>query len=548
MMPRVASQSRTNQNALAGRGTDHIRRELRVLDIYRVFQALVYTVLSLSSLVSGWVPLRAPLLARTTAVAYLLFALLVLAHDLRRPRALLISASAFLSVDVLAAFLATVAIPAAHTGIALMLVINVGAAALLLSPRLGGLFAALATLAMIAQALLATGDTDVGHALVEAGLFGVAYFATAALCFGLGSQMRASEALAEQRGTDLANLAQVNDLIIRRMRTGVLLVDDANHIHQINESAWMLVGNPGVEQRDLGSVAPELSRRLYHWRTTHEHDPTAVALADGAPEIIPRFTRLSAHDDSFALIFLDDTSLVSQRAEQLTLTTLGRLSASIAHEIRNPLAAIRYSAQLLAESETLNDADQRMVEIINNHCGRVNEIIENILQLSRRERSRPESLDLNHWAVHFVDEYKEANDVGQDSLRPLLYPRPVEALADSQHLQQVVWNLVQNALRYGRLPDEPARVMVVARLASDNGPPLLEVIDRGPGIPPKVAAQIFEPFFTTHEYGTGLGLYLAKQMCEANQANLEYVPVAGGGSCFRITLTAPIRLPVGSEA
>ncbi|TAM92665.1 MAG: two-component sensor histidine kinase [Rhodanobacteraceae bacterium] len=538
----------TSANPRAIRGTDNIRRELRVLNIYRVFQAVVYTALSLSSLALVWMPLRFPTVARFTALVYLLFALVVLAHDLRSTRALVLSAGAFLSVDVIAAFLAAVTIPAAHTGIAAMLVINVGAAALLLSPRLGGLFAALATLAMIAQALLVTGETDVGHALVEAGLFGVAYFATAALCFALGSQMRASEALAEQRGTDLANLSQVNDLIIRRMRTGVLLVDDANHIHQINESAWMLMGNPGVEQRDLGTVAPELSRRLYHWRTTHEHDPNAVALADGTPEIIPRFTRLSAHDDSYVLIFLDDTSLVSQRAEQLTLTTLGRLSASIAHEIRNPLAAIRYSAQLLAESELISDSDQRMVEIINNHCGRVNEIIENILQLSRRERSRPESLDLNLWATRFVDEYKESNDVGQDSLRPLLYPRPVEALADPQHLQQVVWNLVQNALRYGRLPDEPARVMVVARLASDNGPPLLEVIDRGPGIPPKVAAQIFEPFFTTHEYGTGLGLYLAKQMCEANQANLEYVPVAGGGSCFRITLTAPVRMPVGSEA
>ncbi len=546
---RVATSTLTNPDAQASRGTDHIRRELRVLNIYRVFQALVYSILSLSNLVLfEWMPLRDAWLARGTAIVYLLFALAVLARGPRSPRAMLYGASVFLCVDVVAAFLAAVTIPAAHTGIALMLVINVGAAALLLSPRLGGLFAALATLAMIAQALLATGGTDVGHALVEAGLFGVAYFATAALCFGLGSQMRASEALAEQRGTDLANLSQVNDLIIRRMRTGVLLVDEANHIHQINESAWMLMGNPGVEQRDLGTVAPELSRRLYHWRSTHEHDPSAVALADGTPEIIPRFTRLSAHDDSYALIFLDDTSLVSQRAEQLTLTTLGRLSASIAHEIRNPLAAIRYSAQLLAESDGLNTADQRMVEIINNHCGRVNEIIENILQLSRRERSRPESLDLNHWVVRFIDEYKEANDIGQDSLRPLLYPRPVEALADSQHLQQVVWNLVQNALRYGRLPDEPARVMVVARLASDSGPPLLEVIDRGPGIPPKVAAQIFEPFFTTHEYGTGLGLYLAKQMCEANQANLEYVPVAGGGSCFRITLTAPARLPAGAAA
>jgi two-component system sensor histidine kinase PilS (NtrC family) len=536
---------RAQQKTRTPGSAEHIRRELRVLNIYRVFQALAYVVLSFSSLIFTWMPLSDPLIARASAAVYLLFALVMLARTSRMPRRLTANASACLTVDMLAAFLATLAIPSAHTGIAAMLVINVGAAALLLAPRLGGLFAALATLAMLAQALLA--GNDPAAPLLEAGLFGVAYFATAALCYALGSQMRASEALAEQRGTDLANLAQINDLIIRRMRTGVLLVDDSNHIHQINESAWVLMGNPGVDQRDLGAIAPELSRRLYHWRTIHESDSTAVALAEGAPEVVPRFTRLSAHDDAHVLVFLDDTSLVSQRAEQLTLTTLGRLSASIAHEIRNPLAAIRYSAQLLAESE-LSDADQRMVEIINNHCGRVNEIIENILQLSRRERSRPENLDLNNWAVRFIDEYKEANDTGPDLLRPLLYPRPVEALADPQHLQQVVWNLVQNALRYGRLPDEPARVMVVARLASDNGPPLLEVIDRGPGIPPKVAAQIFEPFFTTHQYGTGLGLYLAKQMCDANQANLEYVPVAGGGSCFRITLTAPVRMSVVAEA
>jgi two-component system sensor histidine kinase PilS (NtrC family) len=242
----VANDSSTTANALAGRGTDHIRRELRVLDIYRVFQAIVYSALSLSSLLFTWMPLRGPLLARTTALVYLLFALVVLARDLRGPRSLLISASAFLSVDVLAAFLAAVTIPTAHTGIALMLVINVGAAALLLSPRLGGLFAALATLAMIAQALLVTGGADVGLSLLEAGLFGMFYFAVAALCFALGSQMRASEALAEQRGSDLANLAQVNDLIIRRMRTGVLVVDDANIIHHINYSGCLVLGNRGV--------------------------------------------------------------------------------------------------------------------------------------------------------------------------------------------------------------------------------------------------------------------------------------------------------------
>jgi two-component system sensor histidine kinase PilS (NtrC family) len=327
------------------------------------------------------------------------------------------------------------------------------------------------------------------------------------------------------------------------------VVDDANRVHRWNESAWSLIGNPKSGQRDLGSVAPELSRRLYHWRTTGKIDSTAVALAEGVPEVIPRFTRLSSNDDENVLIFLDDTSLVSRRAEELTLSSLGRLSASIAHEIRNPLAAISYSAQLLAESETMSEEDKRMVEIINNHCGRVNEIVENILQLSRRERSRPESLDLSAWAQHFVDEYKAGNDIGADQLRAITQARQVEALADPQQLQQVVWNLVQNALRYGRQPGEPARVAVVARMLSDKGPPLIEVVDRGPGIPAKVAAQIFEPFFTTHEYGTGLGLYLARTMCEANQATLEFVPVAGGGSCFRITLpAAPVLVRKSANA
>lgn len=512
-----------------------------MLNLYRVLQALVYVGLSFSQALIDWMPIRAPVPARVMAALYLLFALLALLRTRRMPRRLNAVIAAFLGVDVIAALLAALMMPAAHTGIAAMLVINVGAGALLLPPRLGGFFAAQAALAMVAQAVV--GEDDLGRNLLESGLFGLAYFATAALCYALGNQMRASEALAERRGLDLANLSQVNELIIRRMKTGVLLVDDANHIHQINESAWMLLGNPSLNRRDLGEVAPELSRRLYHWRATHKLDLTAIALAEGVPEVVPRFTRLAANDDSHVLIFLEDTSLVSRRAEQLTLTTLGRLSASIAHEIRNPLAAIRYSAQLLAESKSIPDADQRMIEIINNHCGRLNEIIENILQLSRRERSRPEALDLNAWVQTFVDEYKEANDIGADNLRALLYPHAVEALADPQHLQQVVWNLVQNALRYGRLPDEPARVMVVARLATDDGPPLIEVIDRGPGIPSKVAAQIFEPFFTTHEYGTGLGLYLARQMCEANQASLEYVPVAGGGSCFRITLNAPVRMP-----
>ncbi len=522
-----------------------IRHELLFLNVFRLVQALVYIGLAFAPMQIGGVPLASPQFALLVTLPYLLFAIAAQALTGRSVPYAKVVVSIWLAVDIAAAVLALSAIDYARIGIAMMLAVNLSVGALILPLRLSSFFAALATLGLLGHALLATpgsghGDRD----LLESALFGLAYFAITTLCHVLGRQLRASEALAEQRSTDLANLSQVNELIIRRMKTGVLLVDDANRIHQINESAWMLLGNPSADQRDLGRLAPELSRRLYHWMTSGKLDETATQLADGVPEVVPRFSRLAPNDDSLVLIFLDDTSLVSRRAEELTLSSLGRLSASIAHEIRNPLAAIRYSAQLLAESEKMDAADQRMVEIINNHCVRLNEIIENILQLSRRERSRPETLDLGRWAQGFVDEYKLGNDLGNDTLQAVVSGTPPVALADPQQLQQVVWNLVQNALRYGRLPGEPARVMVLAR-SGEHGVPILEVVDRGPGIAPKVAAQIFEPFYTTHEYGTGLGLYLARQMAEANQASLEYVRVAGGGSCFRLLLT-PSQMIRGS--
>ncbi|MEO7067833.1 MAG: ATP-binding protein [Rhodanobacter sp.] len=526
-------------------GTAVIRHEVTFLNTFRFVQSLVFMGLAFGPSGLGWIEAGTPGLARAIAVGYLVFASVALALNQRFMARAKLAVSASLVVDIAAAVMAITAMHDARVGIAMMLAVNLSAGALILPLRLSSFFAALATIGILGRTFIGSwignslGDRD----LSEAALFGLVYFACTTLCHALGRQQRATEALAEQRSVDLANLSQVNELIIRRMKTGVLLVDDANHIHQINESAWLLMGSPGADQRDLGRVAPELSRRLYHWITSGKLDETATQLADGVPEVVPRFTRLAPNDDSHVLIFLDDTSLLSHRAEELTLSSLGRLSASIAHEIRNPLAAIRYSAQLLAESTSMDSTDQHMVEIINNHCIRLNEIIENILQLSRRDRSRPETLDLGRWAHAFVEEYRQGNDLGIDSLRVIANDNEaVAAVADPQQLQQVVWNLVQNALRYGRLPDEPARVTVVAR-QGEHGAPILEVTDRGAGIPPKVAAQIFEPFYTTHEYGTGLGLYLARQMSEANQAALEYVRVAGGGSCFRLTLTPPAHNP-----
>ncbi len=522
---------------------DITRRELYFFNLYRLLESAVYLGLIFSPMAGDWIAVSHSSLGRVVAAGYCLIAVILLVSTDRMRRHMGASIGLALTLDVVAASLILFSIRGGHSSIPMMLMVNVGVSALLLKFRQSILLAVLAAIGVLAPPLLAMmNGIPTDRSIVEASLFGLAYIGVAALCAYLGRQMRETEALAEQRGVDLLNLEQVNDLIIRRMKTGVLLVDDANHILRINESAWHLIGNPSPNQRDLGQVAAELSRRLYHWRHSGRIDQNPVALAADVPEVIPRFSRMAPNDDTHILIFLDDTSLLSRRAEEMTLASLGRLSASIAHEIRNPLAAIRYSAQLLAESETMEDEDRRLVEIVNNHCTRANEVVENILQLSRRERSRPESIDLNAWALSFVEEYKQNNDLGQDHLRAITQNRQIEAMVDPQHLQQVVWNLVQNAIRYGREPGAVARVVVVARMATDKGPPVLEVIDRGPGIPAKVAAQIFDPFYTTSEYGTGLGLYLAKQMCESSQASLDYVPVAGGGACFRITLSPAATL------
>ncbi len=522
-----------------------VRREFYFFNLFRVLQATVIIGVMFSPLAIEWVKVLHPTIGRSAAVFYLLFSLLVLSVGTRslNQRAWI---DISLTCDIGICALAMFSIQSQFNSLAMLLLVNIGGAALLLPRRLSFFFAALATLGVFGQCIAGNIFNQDNRQIIEAAICGMTYFSVTALCIFFGRRMYDSQALATQRGSDLNNLSKINELIIRRMKTGVLIVDENNMVHQWNESAWALIGNPNADQRDLGKLSSELSRRLYQWRTVRKVDNTSVTLAEGAPEVIPRFTRLSSNDDANVMIFLDDTSHLSRRAEQLTLSSLGRLSASIAHEIRNPLAAISYSAQLLTESPHLNASDLRMVEIIRNHCGRVNEIVENILQLARRERSMPESLDLVFWATKFVDDYKASNDISPNGLSVIQQASAIEALADPQQLQQVVWNLVQNALRYGRMPNQPARISVVVRRSQDKGLPVLEVVDRGPGIPLKVVAKIFEPFFTTHEFGTGLGLYLARQMCEANQASLEYAAVAGGGSCFRITLPPPPAL-IGSK-
>ena len=531
-------------HSILGRIESAPRRDLYFFALYRTLEAAVLAGLVFSPLSDLLGSQRHPMLGLVVTVAYLVASVLLLL--VRSPRWMTLTVVVGLAVDITAAALITHALPAATAGVAMMLLFNIAAGALLMpSWRWALVMIGLTVASLFVEygwTFVHDGGTD--RSIAEVMMFAISYIAVGYLSHQAGVRARRSEALADQRGAEVANLVEINELIIRRMRTGVLVVDADNHIKLANEAASLLLGDGGDGANDgagvlLTHTAPELARRLQRWRNGWQADDTPMQLSPDQPEVQPRFARLLA-DSETSLIFLDDATVVSRRAESLTLAALGRFSASLAHEIRNPLAAINYAVQLLEESRHIIDGDRRLLQIIHQQCQRTNGIVESVLGLARRERASPEHVDLNTFVRRFIDDYQQSLSIETDTLEAVIGPRPVPALVDQRHLQQVVTVLVQNAMNYGRLPGEPARVRV--RVFQADHRPMIDVMDRGPGIPEAVAAQLFRPFFTTSEHGTGLGLYIARELCRANQATLEYVPVPGGGSCFRITLPGPHAL------
>lgn len=520
-----------------------LRRELHFFTLYRLLEAAILTFLLFGPIRQYLSEPRDEGIARATAIIYLFAATLLFL--IRKRGDLQLQALIGIAFDLFFGVLAVFAMPNTRAGIVLMLMFNVGAAALLLPARFGLGIAFIAAAGLIFDYFWNLAAGAITSGIGEPLMFAMGYIAVATLTNILGRQMRQSVDLAERRGEDVASLAEVNELIIRRLRTGVLLVDQRGHLRLANEAAMLLLSDtsehPG-EGRDLRLAAPALAKRLHDWRQSGRADDTPLQLAADLPEVVPRFTKLRAGSDQ-ALIFLDDTSIVSRQAESMTLATLGRFSASLAHEIRNPLAAINYAVQLLEESKDLPTADLRLLQIVRQQGQRMNGIVENVLGLARREPAKPEHVELMAFTRRFVEDYVASHPLEHDTLNAT-GTTTLTTLFDPRQLHQILTALVYNALTYGRMPGQPARVTI--RVAVDDaGAPTIDVRDRGPGVPESVARQLFRPFFTTSGHGTGLGLYIARELCRANQATLEYVSMPGGGACFRIGCAGPSPL-IGS--
>ena len=426
------------------------------------------------------------------------------------------------------------------SGLGILLVIPVGAMSLLAEGRGSLGVAALATLGLLTQQILAViaGNAQT-YDFSLAGMLGAVVFLVALMAWPVSSRLRESEALVRRQELDLANLAQLSQYIVQRLRESILVVDPSDRIRLINESAARVLGdNIAVPGALLGEVAPRLLFLLSSWRRDGSvilrgSAGTFVA-ADGARVIHPHFAPLGSSEPSPIIVFLEDTGDLAAKVQQTKLAALGRLSASIAHEIRNPVGAMSHAAQLLAESPALGSADRRLTEIMQDNSRRVSGIIDNILQLSRREAPRPEKLLLAGWTQRFREEFCSTLQLPLQRLIIDPSSQDVELRIDGSQLHQIFWNLCQNSVTHA-LPhagDAPVELRY-GRLAG-VGRPYLQVADRGPGIAQADAERIFEPFFTRAVHGTGLGLFLARELGQANGATLLYETREGGGSIFRI--------------
>ncbi len=420
-----------------------------------------------------------------------------------------------------------------NSGLGLLFIIAIAGGSLLSEGRIAFFLAAIASLCVLLHVALADiYNWFFSQSYTHAGMLGVTFFVTAFLVHTLATRVRASEALAKQRGDYLRYLAELNAQIVQNIQSGIVVIDTMNRISLFNETARGLLGlEEQPNGRSLSAVAPELAEQLKTWKKQGQVSSPLFRPATGEVDVIASFQELKRGEAATVLIMLEDATLTAQRLQQLKLASLGRLTASIAHEIRNPLGAISHAGQLLAESPDISKADLRLTQIIANNSQRVNTIIENVLQLSRRKEANTECFELQVYLKAYCEEFLMQHSLNKSDVVLHTSQAALMVYFDQQQLYQVLSNLCENGLRYSQ---GTPLLELKTGISQESNRPYLEVLDHGKGMTEEVKAQLFEPFFTTESKGTGLGLYITKEICEANKASLHLVSSGNTGCCFRI--------------
>ncbi len=416
------------------------------------------------------------------------------------------------------------------SGFGILLLPYLAAAGLIARGRMTMFHAAVASLALLGELVWSILKGDVGDTIPMSTVFlCIASFAVAWLAYRLSRYAEENHELAEQRGVDIANLGQLNARILQDVSDGVLVVDAHNLIQQFNEQAVRFTGlRPDLES-PIAADLPELAGPLARWRESPEKGSSElIQTAGGRNTLRARFVSLNADSMGNVLIYLEDMARLRRESQQLKLAALGRLTANLAHEIRNPLGAISHAAELMREEATHDPLLQKLTRIINDNSQRLERMVKDVLELNRRDRVKRVDVHLAEWLTNFAEEFVLQEKI---PMRLAISCEPqVIVRFDVGHLHQVLWNLSRNGWRYCSQRDGSLQL----RVEPFREGWVLNVINDGPPVPVDAQTQLFEPFFTTESKGTGLGLYIAREICAANAALLEYQSPPTGGACFRI--------------
>ncbi|CAH0993213.1 Adaptive-response sensory-kinase SasA [Sinobacterium norvegicum] len=504
---------------------------------YRIFICLCLLTLFLLNLHPRLIGNENPDLFATVIIIYgavCLINLLLFSFDIPGEQFKVLLFCCFL-VDILAITLLSYSSGSAGNGLSLLLVIIVVIGSISMGASISTLLAAIATIAVLIRNSLLYVDEGNNHLLLTGAMQGVIFFFTSIIVQRFSHKLSQTEKLASVHATSLAELQHLNQLIVQRMQTGVIVATDQHNMKLVNEAANRLLGG----KLDQSHMLPEvLQQKFDTWLNDRRQYQSTFEAYQSGPNIRVSFAPLNSHDHQETLIFLEDSRLLTQQAQQIKLSSLGRLTASIAHEIRNPLGAISHAAQLLNESEVLTGADKKLTNIIENHSLRINQIIENVLSLSRRQKAEPQTILLRDFLKEFRSNFltSQPHAILEIQLNKL---SDHTVTFDPGQLMQVLTNLCENAIRYSQAVTGEPKVTIRSYTDANNKLPQLDIIDYGHGVKDSMLGQIFEPFFTTENTGSGLGLYLCREMCEANHSLLHYQPDQHQRSCFKLTLSHP---------
>jgi two-component system sensor histidine kinase PilS (NtrC family) len=411
------------------------------------------------------------------------------------------------------------------SGYGMLLLPFLAVAGLMSSGRFALLYGVLASATLLGAELADhLAHRDRMEALSQLLLLAFACFAACLVTWRLAKRGRASERLAAERAGEISQLNRLNTLVLQSLREAVVVLDERGAVRQCNQSAHRLLPTLVYGHRLL-----ELMPLLEQWRAAAQRDkPWAIERRVRGNLLTGRAVPIVADDARMLVVFLRAADEIADEARREKLAALGRLTANLAHEIRNPLSAITHAADLLAD-DNHDDASCRLTRIMRDNSARLNRLVEDVLILNRRDRVKTEPLQLAGALGDFLEHFALARPDAADGvvLTDPISPQ-LTVQFDHTHLQQILWNLVNNAVRHGSGAAGAVKIAVI----QDGQLAEIWVRDDGPGVSDSMQARLFEPFSTTESSGSGLGLFIARELAEANGGRLDYLPPGG---CFRLT-------------